>query len=148
MYIRIVFQLLIYYCLINLIFSFECSDMTFPTEPNDCVVLSTAAKRCCLIIDSSQTPPTKKCALETNDTTNVQLCEMDYYYDMNISTYDEKQGQKNYCTFNYDNSKGAISYSGNASISILTNGLAIDCINSPSLKFDLIIILYFLVLIC
>lgn len=141
------FQLLIFYCLINLIFSFECSNMTFPTGPNDCVVLSTEEKRCCLIIDSSQQPSTKRCDLETNDTTINQLCEMDYYYELNTTSYDEKQGQKNYCTFIYDDSKGAINYSGNASINIVTNGLTINCINSPSLQFDFLIILFFLVLI-
>ena len=109
-----------------------CTSRAEPSEPNDCVFLSTENQKCCFNPNDKT-----RCFLKSGTSDDNLLCNIDYFYGDNYmmgkENYKEYKDKNGYCTFVYGNISGAFKYEGiNKDVRNINeiNGLKIDCLNN------------------
>ena len=111
-----------------------CRARIFPQEPNDCVFFSSSNKKCCFNPNN-----TTRCFEESTD--KSLICKEDYFYKFmkGEDKYNEFKDKKGYCTFIYENIKGAFIYDELIKkvleIKEVKN-LRINCLNNDNLKIN------------
>ena len=127
-----------------------CRSRVNPLEPNDCVFLSTSNQKCCFNPNDNN-----RCFLESENSNNNLLCDINYFYGDNYmigeEKYKEYKDKNGYCTFIYGNIMGAFKYEGiNKDVRNINeiNGLKIDCLNNlKMIQLSLFIFILLLVLL-